>query len=167
MTEQNTIIIVVIILVIVAIIYYFFIKPVPVKKESFNIVSDTSSLSKYYDTSALKDIALDKIPSHPSCCGTQWPMSDNLTPAQIQQKISNIDPTKISSNYTCANGPNGIGCPCLTQSSHSNLANRGQTIMALYDTNPNNRQVLSDTRCINDHDITRPYYDISKVTAKP
>ena len=89
----------------------------------------------------------------------------------------NTDST-IRTNYTCANGPNGVGCPCITPTAHSALVNHGQTLLQptisknniftiapLLDTNPNNRQIFTDTRCINDYDITRPSYDINKVEA--
>nr|AEX62806.1 hypothetical protein mv_R601 [Moumouvirus Monve] len=32
----------------------------------------------------------------------------------------------LRSNYTCARGKNGIGCPCLTSETHNLIINRGQ-----------------------------------------
>lgn len=80
-------------------------------------------------TDDIKNLLLDKMPCHPDCCGDSWNTSyDGLTSDQIKQTIAtSMDSGPyVRTNYTCANGPNGAGCPCITRDAYINLANRGQ-----------------------------------------
>ena len=138
-------------------------------------------------TTGIENNYVDKMVCHPSCCGDQWPVPfDGLTPEQIQKTLSDqrSGGTFVRTSYTCANGPNGVGCPCVTPQAYLNLANRGQKTdpnpriepslliqpNKLYSqtashlsqpaewldgTNINNEQVLVDGRKINDLRIQR------------
>ena len=182
MADRNTIITVVIIIIVVALIYYFFFRPIPpqtpVYYENFHPIQDDHANPTQIDNSNQSlepdNLALDKITCHPSCCGNQWPVPfDGLNADELQQRIANTGTTgpHIRTSYTCANGPNGVGCPCVTPRVYANIVNRGQKssctqieptllinrnypqqhhIMPLYDSNPDNQQVLSDHRQIND-----------------
>ena len=78
---------------------------------------------------SIDGLRVDALECHPDCCGFDHEPYDGLTPIQLKQRLMrNVtsDSQYPRSNYTCANGPNGIGCPCFTPRAYENLINRSQ-----------------------------------------
>lgn len=80
----------------------------------------------------LKELNLDTMQCHKSCCGNQWYTSfDGLNSKELIETIrtgSAMDNGPfVRSNYTCANGDGGTGCPCIPKKAYFNLVNRGQS----------------------------------------
>lgn len=80
----------------------------------------------------IKDLTIDTMTCSPKCCGDNWHTSfDGLSPDEIQNTIAtnvvNDGGPYVRTNYTCANGPDGAGCPCITKKAYTNLMNRGQS----------------------------------------
>ena len=72
----------------------------------------------------IKNLTIDTMVCHPDCCNTQWPAPfDGLTEKEIQQAIAINAISKnspyASTSYTCANGPNGVGCPCIPKKTNT------------------------------------------------
>ncbi|AGF85344.1 hypothetical protein QJ854_gp438 [Moumouvirus goulette] len=126
---------IVIIILLLIIIYFLFRSDKSQNKnihpnERFQINSNDPKQLKYFYkpmSSQLSNLTIDTNLCHPDCCGTQWPFSDGLNTNQIINNISNMNSTNnLRSNYTCARGENGIGCPCLTVNTHKLITNRGK-----------------------------------------
>ncbi len=90
-------------------------------------------LDQYYlPNDDIKHLLVDKMVCSPDCCGDQQPsVYDGLSSSQVKDIISSnlqtsMDGSYVRTNYTCGNGQNGVGCPCVTKDSYWNLANRGQ-----------------------------------------
>lgn len=122
----NTVIIIIVVLVIIYIIYQSVQKPQQViVTEKFD---SNSELDNFYQT---QNSGIDAIECDPSCCGfgdKNWSAPfEGLTADQIKQSIiSKVSASpSIRSNYTCANGPNGVGCPCFDKNTYNDLVNRG------------------------------------------
>lgn len=78
---------------------------------------------------SIDGLRVDALECHPDCCGFDTEPYDGLTPTQLKQRIMrNVTSESCTprSNYTCANGPNGVGCPCFTPRAYTNLVNRSQ-----------------------------------------
>ncbi|QGR53935.1 hypothetical protein [Moumouvirus maliensis] len=125
---------IVIIIILIIIIYFLFRSDESQNKnvyynERFENNLNTSTELKYFYqpiSSQLYNSTVDTNLCHPDCCGKQWPNSDGLTENQILDKISNMNKNHgPRSNYTCARGENGAGCPCLTSNSYNLISNRG------------------------------------------
>jgi hypothetical protein len=95
-------------------------------------VDMTTSLDDYYNgasTDGVKQYLVDTMVCHPSCCGQQWPVPfDGLTPQEIVQCVNDGKKSSteyIRTQYRCALGPNGEGCPCINKDAYRFLVNRG------------------------------------------
>jgi len=100
--------------------------------ESF-ITDSSKELDSYFagSTVGVKDYLVDTMTCDPSCCGDQWPTPfDGLTGPEIQKCIKDIgEPSDyVRTNYTCANGENGVGCPCIKKKAWLFLTNRGNNV---------------------------------------
>lgn len=91
-------------------------------------------LDQYYlPNNNIQHLTVDKMVCSPDCCGNQQPnIYDGLTSSQLGDTISSTlqtsaDGPYVRTNYTCGNGKNGMGCPCITKDSYWNLVNRGQS----------------------------------------
>jgi hypothetical protein len=92
-----------------------------------------SNLADYYNnasTQGIKPFLVDTMTCSPACCGSQWPVPfDNLSSGQLEGCIrtANGGPSTdyVRSNYTCANGPEGRGCPCIDKRAYEFLGKRG------------------------------------------
>lgn len=131
LSQTNVIIIVTVILVFLIIFFIF--------DKQHNIELFTSSsqklnvLDKQFTTSSatdLKGLTIDTLECDKSCCGNQDYVSfDQLTPNEISDRIASLNTDSgpyVRTNYTCGNGINGVGCPCISKKAYLHLANRGQ-----------------------------------------
>ena len=90
-----------------------------------------ANLDEYYEgsTRGVEDYLVDNMTCHPSCCGDQWPVPfDGLTSQEVETCIEtrgNSGPF-VRTNYTCANGINGVGCPCINKKGYMMLVNHGR-----------------------------------------
>lgn len=134
--NQNILIFIIIVLVIV--IIYLLIRNNNIstncllkKNEYFGDIGnitganyDPISDNKYHLKSSdnfdnIDDLKLDNMKCDISCCGFQKPgIFDGLSHDELKSALitdASTDKNIISANsrYICANGPNGIGCPCL------------------------------------------------------
>lgn len=112
--------------VVIAIFYFLCTCTVTDKKKE----KLTPSLDNYYTQNAdIQDFKYDEAVCHPSCCAPQWPTNtDGMTPMEIEKCINDAkknDGDYVMTNYTCGNGPNGIGCPCVTKKAAVFVGNRG------------------------------------------
>ncbi|MEM3061977.1 MAG: hypothetical protein QW303_00325 [Nitrososphaerota archaeon] len=90
------------------------------KLESQGGSESTSEMQKYY---------VDRMVCHPGCCGNQWHVPFEVLSAEQMKTMETIEKEAgpyMRSNYTCANGLHGVGCPCLTREAYLKLASRGQ-----------------------------------------
>ena len=186
------------IIVAILVIYWLFFSNKTVSKttttetvtEDF-VNEPLDTLGAYYvpQSTQLDNYAVDAMTCHPSCCGDlatlkrgsdhwedQWPVPfDGLTPEEIQKVLSdqrNSGPF-VRSNYTCANGPNGVGCPCIPKDAYLNLVNRGQKTNYADDIEPTfliggpndtqASQVYVNNRLMNDLVLQRQPQDLSNV----
>lgn len=151
--------------------------------------SASKSLDKFYEQNQdIADLKVDNLTCHPSCCGDQWPVPfDGLDSHEIESCLETGGERGpfVRSNMTCANGINGVGCPCLTKPAYLNLANRGQNARSVDEPDPTffiKREVVkpmvyntpyeeiqirkssfSDKRTLNDLELTRPSKDLSNL----
>jgi hypothetical protein len=87
-------------------------------------------LNKFYEgsTKGIRNDLVDNMTCHPSCCGDQWPTPfDGLTGPEVERCIENrgVPGPFVRTNYTCANGINGVGCPCIDRQAYLFLVNHG------------------------------------------
>lgn len=90
-----------------------------------------NNLDEYYEgsTRGIEDYLVDNMTCHPNCCGDQWPVPfDGLTSQEVETSIENrgIPGPFVRTNYTCANGINGVGCPCIRKKGYMMLVNHGR-----------------------------------------
>ena len=111
--------------------------------EKFNFTPYQSSerLDKYYQGSTIgvEDMLVDNMTCHPKCCGNQWPVPfDGLTATEVETCIANRgnNSSFVRTNYTCGNGLNGVGCPCIGEKPYIFLANRGENAHSLDSVEP-------------------------------
>ncbi|AEQ33193.1 hypothetical protein [Megavirus chiliensis] len=126
---------IIVIIILLIIIYFLFLsdKSQNTSPERFDMtqnqfynLDNKTTLDNYYTPISHQLSTVDNAICSPDCCGTQWPMSDGLTAEDIKYQISNMNnKNNIGTNYTCSNGNNGRGCPCLTPKSYNMLTNRG------------------------------------------
>lgn len=94
-----------------------------------------NNLENYFvsqSDSDLKGLTVDTMKCHKSCCGNQWYTPfDGLTSKEIVETIAMggmmDNGPFVRTNYTCANGDGGVGCPCIPKKAYFNLVNRGQS----------------------------------------
>lgn len=207
MFKNKNIWVIIIVILAIIMIYYIFFAPSTNNVNSVQLTENftktfynhPNKLNDYYveKTNDIQQNVLDKLVCDPSCCGSQWPVPfDGLTAEQIQRTLSDQKSGGpfVRTSYSCANGPNGVGCPCVTPQAYLNLANRGQNTdcnpkiensllvqpnklydkISSYITEPNewldgseriNEQVLVDRRKINDAQIRRHQANIDDVRA--
>ena len=160
------------------------------------ITDPSPELNQFYelDENQLRGLDIDMLKCDKQCCGDSWYIPfDNLTPAQIQRKIAEgivgDSGPYVRTNMTCANGPNGVGCPCIPKDAYLNLANRGQNTNA-EEVNPtfwlgsdvgnnnndtvpqrywtqDNKSVFVPTPKLNDMQLQRQPQDISNIQLSP
>lgn len=86
-------------------------------------------------TDDIKKYLFDLAPCHPSCCGDTFPPSwDNLTAPEIEQTLREQQEgtsNYVRTAYSCALGPRGQGCPCITKDAYRFLAGRGNNDTSL------------------------------------
>ena len=76
----------------------------------------------------IKPYEVDQMTCSPKCCGVQWPTPfDGLSAEQIQYKISTQESPGpfVRTDMTCANGPGGVGCPCVSTDAYLLMTNHG------------------------------------------
>lgn len=126
---------IIVIVILLIIIYFLFLSDksqntyperFDMAENQFTNFDQKTKLDNYYTPMSHQLSTIDNAICSPDCCGTQWPMSDGLTAEDIKYQISNMNNSNnIGTNYTCSNGNNGRGCPCLTSRSYNMLSNRG------------------------------------------
>lgn len=99
--------------------------------EMFSPYESEAELNTYYEGSNadIKNYLVDTMVCSKKCCGDQWPVPfEGLTSAEIEQSIATArDPGPfVRTNYTCANGINGVGCPCISKDAYRFLVNKGR-----------------------------------------
>lgn len=104
-------------------------RPQPV--ELFSPYESQRELDQYYESpvEGIQDYLVDTMVCSKKCCGDQWPVPfEGLTSAEIQQSISTPrDPGPfVRTNYTCANGIEGVGCPCISKDAYRFIVNKGR-----------------------------------------
>jgi hypothetical protein len=131
-----------IIIVIVIVVLFLLWLPYSNTQETFDDIAGVdpldpehydSNLANYYNNSSLdgiKPFLVDTMTCSPACCGTQWPVPfDNMSSGQLEQCIQTVNggPSEdyVRTNMTCANGPNGVGCPCIDKRTYEFIAKRG------------------------------------------
>jgi len=90
-----------------------------------------ANLDEYYEgsTKGVEDYLVDNLTCHPDCCGDQWPVPfDGLTSREVEHCIETRGTPGpfVRTNYTCANGINGVGCPCIPKKVYMLLADHGK-----------------------------------------
>jgi hypothetical protein len=153
----------------------------------------SKELDAYYagSTVGVEDDLVDNMTCHPSCCGDQWPVPfDNLTSDQVQKCIADKGKPGpfVRTNYTCANGINGVGCPCIRKKPYLFLVNHGsnadtmdqveptflirndripspyeQATMTPYETIQSTKSMFVNTPKINDLELQRRPESVSNV----
>jgi hypothetical protein len=188
------------VLIIVAIVVLFCFLSMNMTKESFKSVQypgstpyvSAANLDEFYEgsTKGIEDYLVDNMTCHPSCCGTQWPVPfDGLTSNEVESCIETRGTPGpfVRTNYTCANGINGVGCPCITKKAYAFIANHGReprpsdlakiepTFLIRKNVEPNNpylspyeeiqskRSMFTDGRRLSDLELQRPETDLSNV----
>lgn len=125
--EQIIAIIIVVLILYVGISYYY--RPIE-RTEQFSPFASSKELNQYYDgsTVGIKNKLVDNMVCSKKCCGDNWPTPfDGLSSAEIQQSISTMgnDGPFVRTNYTCANGIEGVGCPCIDKDAYKFIVNHG------------------------------------------
>jgi hypothetical protein len=138
---MKTLIIIIIVILIIYFIFFYSNNPKPQTyyiPEGFDTNISSQELEQNYLPASygIENLVVDTLVCHPKCCGDQWPTPfDGLTADEIKQSIASRvnNNSFIRTNYTCANGENGVGCPCFTPVAHSNLVNHSQNIGSTVD----------------------------------
>ncbi len=99
--------------------------------ENFSPFESEKELNQYYEgsTTGIKDYLVDTMVCSKQCCGDQWPVPfDGLSSAEVEQSISTLRSPGpfVRTNYTCANGINGVGCPCISKDAYKFIVNKGR-----------------------------------------
>jgi hypothetical protein len=123
-----------VILIYLIISYYYR----PHYSEGFSPYESSNMLNQYYDPNeGIKDYEVDTMVCSKKCCGDTWPTPfDGLSSFEIQQSIATMGSTGpfVRTNYTCANGIDGVGCPCISKKAYTFLVDHGtnaHTIQAI------------------------------------
>lgn len=83
-------------------------------------------------TEGINDYLVDTKVCSKSCCGdNRLPQYDGLTSDEAQRAIidasQNSTGPYVRTNYTCANGAGGVGCPCIDKPTYNFLVNHGSS----------------------------------------
>lgn len=185
---SRSVIIISILLVFVG-VYLYMSRP---NSETFinSPYQSSKELDKYYNgsTVGIEDYLIDNMTCHPSCCGDQWPVPfDGLTSGEIEKCIENRGKAGpfVRTSYSCGNGINGTGCPCVNKEAYKFLVNRGQNSHTIDSVEPTflirndivtpddqltpfeaiqvKKSMYSDDRTINDLDLRRSTTDLTNV----
>jgi len=121
------------------VVYYWWYKTSA--SEAFGPAESKRQLDEYYNGSdkGIENYRVDTMVCSKKCCGDQWPVPfDGLTSAEIEQTISTMrEPGPfVRTNYTCANGVNGVGCPCINKKAYKFLVNHGHNAQTINDIEP-------------------------------
>lgn len=101
-------------------------------KEYFSPFASSQELDQYWSepTAGIENHLVDTMTCSKECCGdANMPTYDGLTSNEIYQAYSTIGPTNgpyVRTNYMCANGIGGQGCPCIDKSTYKFIVNHGQ-----------------------------------------
>jgi hypothetical protein len=90
----------------------------------------TPETSQYWmnPRDGIKPFRIDTDRCSPKCCGQSWPTPfEGLSPEQIRQRISSPENPGpfVTTDYTCSNGPGGVGCPCVNEDQYLFIGNHG------------------------------------------
>lgn len=123
---QIIVIIIVIIILYIGVSYYY----KPTHTEQFSPYESSKELDQYYNatTEGIQNDLVDTMVCSKKCCGDNWPTPfDGLSSAEIQQSISTMGNSGpfVRTNYTCANGIEGVGCPCISKDAYKFIVNHG------------------------------------------
>lgn len=126
-------ILIVIVILIILIIWIARSSTPATPVENFTMEKQSApQLDQYYiPNSDIDHLLIDKMVCSPDCCGIDKPnVYDGLTSAELHDTISSnlklsMEYPYARTNYTCANGQNGRGCPCITKAVFNSLVNRG------------------------------------------
>jgi hypothetical protein len=109
--------------------------------EGFSPFESKKELNTYYEgaTAGIKDYLVDTMVCSKKCCGDQWPVPfEGLSAAEIEQTIAtkrNPGPF-VRTNYMCANGIDGVGCPCINAKAYEYIVNHGHNAHTIKDIEP-------------------------------
>lgn len=205
---DNKILTIIIIIIVLLLVYFLFFRNNPGSAyEPFcndntrvnnycasRYYQSSPELNKFYDNNSdgIQNLKIDTMTCHPSCCGFPTATYDGLTSDEIKNTIAaNMYQEPLSSHpyvrtsYTCANGENGVGCPCVTPRAYLNLANRSQNVGSAIDIEPTfllNKEethheltpeqlrqsklsTYSATRRMNDLQVQKKQYNVDHVKA--
>jgi hypothetical protein len=123
-----------VVLVYLVVSYYYR----PANSEGFSPYASSNMLTQYYDPNeGIRDFEVDTMVCSKKCCGDNWPTPfDGLSSSEVQQSIKTMgsDGPFVRTNYTCANGIDGVGCPCISKKAYTFLVDHGtnaHTIQAI------------------------------------
>lgn len=119
------------VIIVIAIVILLVVLFMPKANSPTEQFMEMDELSQYYLPSDVggRGLAVDRALCHPRCCGSQSAVGyDGLTANEIKETMAMQAsmPETIRTNYTCANGNAGAGCPCFDRKMFTNLVNRGQ-----------------------------------------
>lgn len=101
-----------------------------VNYESFDSLFGSKLLDGQFadQNASVKDFLVDNMTCHPLCCGGQMPSIDGMSSAELKRCIDSRGQAGpfVRTNYTCGNGINGVGCPCINTKAYKFLVNRGE-----------------------------------------
>jgi len=122
---------IIIVIAIALFLLWWLSKPRQIRIEPF-ITDPSPELNRYYEggTAGIKDLLIDRMKCDPSCCGDmRADFYGEMNPLELQQALASSmtgdGGPYVRTNYQCANGVGGTGCPCITPKAYLNLANRG------------------------------------------
>lgn len=150
LNTSNTQLIVIIAVVALALYVYYksyysdnYSESVSNVPEYFGPMGSSRELNKFYEepTAGVKHDLVDTMMCSKSCCGdASMPSFDGLTSEEFQRNISemqnNAGGPYVRTNYTCANGPGGVGCPCIDKQSYNFLTNHGSNSHSIQEIEP-------------------------------
>jgi len=108
---------------------------------SYSPFESQRELNRQYDgpTAGIKDYLVDTMVCSKKCCGDQWPVPfEGLSAAEVEQTIAtqrNPGPF-VRTNYSCANGIEGVGCPCVNAKAYEFIVNHGRNAQTIKDIEP-------------------------------
>lgn len=156
MSENQTWLAIIAIVIVLAIIVLWVSKK---NREGFDASPYQASkeLDSYFGgpgspTAGIKNYLVDTMTCSKSCCGDQWPVPfDGLTSTEIEKCIETRGTPGpfVRTDYSCGNGPDGVGCPCITKKAFDFIVNHG--------TNAPDSVPLDPSLLIRNDDIVSPY----------
>uniref|UniRef100_A0A6C0CD31 Uncharacterized protein n=1 Tax=viral metagenome TaxID=1070528 RepID=A0A6C0CD31_9ZZZZ len=160
-TNNRTYIIIGVVVVFLLIWFYY-----NRKVENFDGTNEldwSTELDRFYDgasTRGVEDYLVDNMVCSKKCCGDQWPTPfDGLDAEEIQQSIlkPGFPGPFVRTNMTCANGIDGVGCPCIPARAYEFLANRGDGAHNIRDIEPT-LFIRNDVGFAAPNDVNGPLY---------